>query len=959
MSPMNNSALPSRPKFSWDVKNVPWTDGKGNQEDYKDSVKLWSAFHDKLPVANANKIPDELRGIMLQSQLYGRAKDLCKKLSDVTIQSKGGSDAIVNAVCKRDALSAVSDVYRDYMALLNLKRGSNEMFKNFESRFEAQVSKFNAHSTVTKIPEALTALLLLANSNVDDSQRISVLAAASPGSGENDSTMDTYLQAIKYESIASVLRQCDQTGQQSGSASGSALHAGSAATTGRGQCPKRGKRRLTPQELADLKRRSTCRECKKKGHWAQDHNPDGSLKPGTLVIDDDDDKQKSSKHDKKPTVTFNMAQLTDHPKNFIDGDFIGPLVDDGAPYSGIGEAEFKVLQPLILPKWSGSYAELPECIADRPYWQYGKGKHSSPPRRILGSVMISARTDGNEIVEINHLIISGSSQWVIGRNVTRACDIVHIGGNRLNLPSADGGTENADTISLVDSDMHSYMPYDIFLRCANASSEIVGSRLYCATATIGSSRDSPSWKDVQKIVDKVHKHVCGHSSFSDIKTLLSRNDLWSDEVGKYLARILEGCARCAKTSEPKEQRKVSLSSMSRSFNKVVCVDHLHLGGSRVLHIMDSSTRYSAGTVVFTTSMQEAILGIEAQWVSPFWHPHTVLFDKAFDNQEFRSYLKMSVIEPRPIPPRRHNKNVLESKHKIIRDIFLRLLGDEDISDDNVNGPVLVQMALRISNDLYGNDITSANELPKGYTRPIQPGKFPKEIPSEIRSAREKLMAKRKLTLIMRSKATSDAEVQTGDLVQVYIKNQNEKRGSWTAPKPILAFDHKSQTVKVPGSKGRTIEAAVEDVRHAVTDDHLAVAVQDAIDQLAFNLDAVIDEQESDTDDNANDNGTVSAELEVQNSTDERMTQPTVGDKVSVFWPEDEKYYSGSISKVSDGDPAKYHVSYDDGDREVLDLNSEVWKFDTPDSITTNAIELTSNSQADLDKFFDFLEQKTS
>ena len=176
---------------------MPWTDGKGNQEDYKDSVKLWSAFHDKLPVANANKIPDELRGIMLQSQLYGRAKDLCKKLSDVKIQSKGGSDAIVNAVCKRDALSAVSDVYRDYMALLNLKRGSNEMFKNFESRFEAQVSKFNAHSTVTKIPEALTALLLLANSNVYDSQRISVLAAASPGSGENDSTMDTYLQAIK------------------------------------------------------------------------------------------------------------------------------------------------------------------------------------------------------------------------------------------------------------------------------------------------------------------------------------------------------------------------------------------------------------------------------------------------------------------------------------------------------------------------------------------------------------------------------------------------------------------------------------------------------------------------------------------------------------------------------------------------------------------------------------------
>ncbi len=58
---------------------------------------------------------------------------------------------------------------------------------------------------------------------------------------------------------------------------------------------------------------------------------------------------------------------------------------------------------------------------------------------------------------------------------------------------------------------------------------------------------------------------------------------------------------------------------------------------------------------------------------------------------------------------------------------------------------MVQQALRISNDLYGNDVMSASELAKGYTRPVQPGNFPVQVPPEIRKAHETLLAKRKLT----------------------------------------------------------------------------------------------------------------------------------------------------------------------------------------------------------------------
>ncbi len=96
-------------------------DGKGNQEEYKNVVYLWKTFHDMLPENNNSKIQTALQGIMLQSQLYGRARDLCRMLPADVIQSPEGANAIVNAVFKRDPLAIVSEVYQDFVDLLNTK----------------------------------------------------------------------------------------------------------------------------------------------------------------------------------------------------------------------------------------------------------------------------------------------------------------------------------------------------------------------------------------------------------------------------------------------------------------------------------------------------------------------------------------------------------------------------------------------------------------------------------------------------------------------------------------------------------------------------------------------------------------------------------------------------------------------------------------------------------------------
>lgn len=936
----SEQGLPQRPKFSWDIKNVPWTDGRGDQAEYASAVKLWSRFHDMLPDANSNKVPVGLRGIMLQSNLFGRAKDLCKVLSDAEIQSDEGMNLIVRVLHKKDALSTVSSVYHDFVSLSSTKRSNTENFAEYESRFAAAASKFNSNGASCKLPDSLMAFMLLANSSIDSSQRISVLAASAPNNeaiGPNPTT-DDFLQAVKYDSVAAVLRQCESgkgwdTKVTELSQLAEAIAANAITNTNR-------KKRLTPVQLADLKSKSQCHDCKQYGHWRSDHNEDGTLKPGVISTSQPGGNKKGIL---KKSVTFNMVQLSNgHPD--IEFNSVGPLLDDGAPYSGIGMSELQLLSQLLLPLWNGTLDPVPDCISGRANWQYGIGDHASASKPIIGSIVLEARSDDGGKVYVRHLVIAGSSQWIIGRNVTKSCDIIRSDGNYILLP-------NKSKVSLVDYDLHCYVPYEAFVPAVQKRSKSSTSKLFCAAATIRNTGISRPWSEVKKIVDKVHKYICGHASFSDIKTLLERNNIWSDEVMKYVSRTMESCTRCLHTSEPKQARKVSIRSLNRSFNMVVCIDHLHLGNMRVFHLMDAATRYSAGAVVQDTSMVLAIEVMEGHWISQFWEPEEVQFDQAFDNTPFKDYLKMYGINPRPVPARRHNKNVIESKHKIMRDIFLKL----SFEKPEELGALFVQQAIRITNDLYGNDIMSSNELAKGYTRPVESGMSLNYLPKEIVEAHDALVAKRKLTKILRSKSVQTPDINPGDMVEVFIKLEKEKRGKWSAPKPVLDFDPTSGIVTLPGTSGKKIKAAVEDVRSAIQENTLAQKIQEAIDNVDISLDRALDDM--------NDTSIADGKHDIPDTSE--ITEevgpfisplPSIGDKLEIYWPLENQYYPGHVASI-DGETQMFNINYDDGDQETVNLSDEVWRFQGPDAVHGNIAELQSNEVEDLQKYYSFFGHK--
>lgn len=121
------------------------------------------------------------------------------------------------------------------------------------------------------------------------------------------------------------------------------------------------------------------------------------------------------------------------------------------------------------------------------------------------------------------------------------------------------------------------------------------------------------------------------------------------------------------------------------------------------------------------------------------------------------------------------RETLEIKHRFMRDIYLRLISDAN--GNNSLATWLSILALWIYSDLYGSDVMSAHELARDFTCPVT-GNGPIHVTTEMRTAHDKLVAKRKPTSILRSKAVKDPTIKIGDIFQIFLKTQNARRKTW-------------------------------------------------------------------------------------------------------------------------------------------------------------------------------------
>lgn len=119
---------------------------------------------------------------------------------------------------------------------------------------------------------------------------------------------------------------------------------------------------------------------------------------------------------------------------------------------------------------------------------------------------------------------------------------------------------------------------------------------------------------------------------------------------------------------------------------------------------------------------------------------------------------------------------------------------------------------------------------------------PIAISIDLLNSRDNIVAKPKLNLILRKNATVDAVINPGDLVQVYVKHGQGKRGRWLSPRVVQKIDRSSGNVTTAGVNGRNILSAFEDTRITIVDDDFSTSIIESIDSLD---DAISEALESD------------------------------------------------------------------------------------------------------------------
>lgn len=102
---------------------------------------------------------------------------------------------------------------------------------------------------------------------------------------------------------------------------------------------------------------------------------------------------------------------------------IGPLLDGGVPYSVIGLAELYLLANLLNLELHWKILPIPKALNGHTRWKYEIGDHASASGKIYGGTVIEVMSENSSPFPITHLILEGSSKWVVCSSLTRESNI--------------------------------------------------------------------------------------------------------------------------------------------------------------------------------------------------------------------------------------------------------------------------------------------------------------------------------------------------------------------------------------------------------------------------------------------------------------------------------------------------------------------------------------------------------
>lgn len=140
--------------------------------------RLQKKLNNAFPDNNPNKIAALVQSIVIKFQLYGQAAHQCFEITKERLRSSDSVNFIVHAVYRHDSMPVNSDAIYGFSKLLNICRALKDLLKRFETQFSAAVSWHDSFMSRIKLLQGNISLILLKNTGIKHSQRVSAFFAA-------------------------------------------------------------------------------------------------------------------------------------------------------------------------------------------------------------------------------------------------------------------------------------------------------------------------------------------------------------------------------------------------------------------------------------------------------------------------------------------------------------------------------------------------------------------------------------------------------------------------------------------------------------------------------------------------------------------------------------------------------------------------------------------------------------
>lgn len=264
-------------------------------------------------------------------------------------------------------------------------------------------------------------------------------AALSAANLNSQSTNNQYLSAVTCSAAASVIKQYTSSHSSSLYRSGSPP---SVSSDGLVSQPNKN-RRIDNYDRSGIlpTTKYPSNMCEKFRHWSGNYPADGLLplcvkifnqrqefnmlvpSSGSAFLSAYGSRSASTDSDKKETVLFNNDNFASSPDDLTP---LCPLFNSAVPYYAIGFLELNVLADHFGLSLNPPLSPIPKSLDGCTRWQCNAVAQTSPPRKILGAIELTAITDNGNALCISPVVLDAWPQWVIGRNVASRINIRNV-----------------------------------------------------------------------------------------------------------------------------------------------------------------------------------------------------------------------------------------------------------------------------------------------------------------------------------------------------------------------------------------------------------------------------------------------------------------------------------------------------------------------------------------------------